>query len=76
MSLDRISNGLMGWNVIITMNDDTACNFRQSNHVKKIRRCERAKEFVDICCGPSAVPHNDISLFVVSLRRIPEASNT
>lgn len=48
-SLDHISNGRAGWNVITTMNDDAAYNFGQASHMEKARRYERAREFVDIC---------------------------
>ena len=52
-SLDHISNGRAGWNIITTANDDAAYNFGQKTHMEKSRRYERAKEFVDICtdCG-------------------------
>jgi N-acetyl-S-(2-succino)cysteine monooxygenase len=48
-SLDHISNGRAGWNIITTANDDAAYNFDQKSHMEKTRRYERAKEFVDIC---------------------------
>ncbi len=48
-SLDHISNGRAGWNIITTANDDAAYNFGQKTHMEKSRRYERAKEFVDIC---------------------------
>jgi len=48
-SLDHISNGRAGWNIITTANDDAAYNFGQKTHMEKTRRYERAKEFVDIC---------------------------
>jgi FMN-dependent oxidoreductase (nitrilotriacetate monooxygenase family) len=48
-SLDHISNGRAGWNIITTANDDAAYNFGQKSHMEKTRRYERAKEFVDIC---------------------------
>ena len=48
-SLDHISNGRAGWNIITTANDDAAYNFSQKSHMEKTRRYERAKEFVDIC---------------------------
>lgn len=48
-SLDHISNGRAGWNIITTANDDAAYNFGQKSHMEKTLRYERAKEFVDIC---------------------------
>ncbi len=48
-SLDHISNGRAGWNIITTANDDSAYNFGQKSHMEKTLRYERAKEFVDIC---------------------------
>jgi len=48
-SLDHISNGRAGWNIITTANDDAAYNFGQKSHMEKTRRYERAKEFIDIC---------------------------
>ena len=50
-SLDHISNGRAGWNIITTANDDAAYNFSQKSHMEKTRRYERAKEFVDVCTG-------------------------
>jgi FMN-dependent oxidoreductase (nitrilotriacetate monooxygenase family) len=48
-SLDHISNGRAGWNIITTANDDAAYNFGQKSHMEKTLRYERAKEFIDIC---------------------------
>ena len=48
-SLDHISNGRAGWNVITTANNDAAYNFSQKSHMEKSRRYERAREFVEIC---------------------------
>jgi alkanesulfonate monooxygenase SsuD/methylene tetrahydromethanopterin reductase-like flavin-dependent oxidoreductase (luciferase family) len=50
-SLDHISAGRAGWNVITTANDDAAYNFSRKSHMEKSLRYERAKEFVDICKG-------------------------
>ena len=50
-SLDHISGGRAGWNVITTANDDAALNFSRKSHMEKTLRYERAKEFVDICKG-------------------------
>src|SRR5882757_7471895 len=48
-SLDHISNGRAGWNIITTANDDAAYNFGRKSHMEKTLRYERAKEFIDIC---------------------------
>jgi N-acetyl-S-(2-succino)cysteine monooxygenase len=48
-SLDHISHGRAGWNIVTTSNDDAAYNFSQKTHMEKTLRYERAKEFVDIC---------------------------
>ena len=48
-TLDHISGGRVGWNIITTMNDDAALNFSQTGHMEKTRRYERAREFVEIC---------------------------
>jgi FMN-dependent oxidoreductase (nitrilotriacetate monooxygenase family) len=48
-SLDHISHGRCGWNIITTANDDAALNFSRKSHMEKTLRYQRAKEFVDIC---------------------------
>ena len=48
-SLDHISGGRAGWNIITTANDDAALNFSRKSHMEKSMRYQRAKEFVDIC---------------------------
>jgi FMN-dependent oxidoreductase (nitrilotriacetate monooxygenase family) len=48
-SLDHISGGRAGWNIITTANDDAALNFSRKTHMEKTQRYQRAKEFVDIC---------------------------
>jgi len=50
-SLDHISGGRCGWNIITTANDDAALNFSRKSHMEKALRYQRAKEFVDICKG-------------------------
>ncbi len=50
-SLDRISNGRSGWNVVTGRNSDDALNFSKDSHVAHADRYERAEEFVDICKG-------------------------
>jgi N-acetyl-S-(2-succino)cysteine monooxygenase len=48
-SLDHISGGRAGWNVVTTANDDAALNFSRKTHMEKTLRYQRAKEFVDVC---------------------------
>jgi FMN-dependent oxidoreductase (nitrilotriacetate monooxygenase family) len=48
-SLDHISAGRAGWNVITTANDDAALNFSRRRHMEKSLRYQRAKSFVDAC---------------------------
>lgn len=50
-SLDHLSDGRAGWNIITTANDDAALNFSRKSHMEKTLRYQRAKEFVDICKG-------------------------
>ena len=50
-SLDHISGGRAGWNIITTANDDAALNFSRKTHMEKRLRYQRAKEFVDVCKG-------------------------
>jgi N-acetyl-S-(2-succino)cysteine monooxygenase len=50
-SLDHLSGGRAGWNIITTANDDAALNFSRKSHMEKTMRYQRAKEFVDICKG-------------------------
>ncbi len=48
-SLDHLSGGRAGWNIITTANDDAALNFSRKSHMEKTMRYQRAREFVDIC---------------------------
>ena len=50
-TLDHLSGGRAGWNIITTSNDDAAYNFSRKSHMEKTRRYERAREFVDVCTG-------------------------
>lgn len=50
-TLDHISGGRAGWNIVTTSNDDAALNFSRKTHMEKTRRYQRAKEFVDVCTG-------------------------
>jgi N-acetyl-S-(2-succino)cysteine monooxygenase len=48
-TLDHLSGGRAGWNIVTTANDDAALNFSRKTHMEKGRRYQRAKEFVDVC---------------------------
>jgi FMN-dependent oxidoreductase (nitrilotriacetate monooxygenase family) len=50
-SLDHMSGGRAGWNIVTTANDDAALNFSRKTHMEKTLRYQRAKEFVDVCTG-------------------------
>jgi len=47
-SLDRISGGRAGWNIVTTYSDDAARNFGQDGVLPNETRYERAQEFVDV----------------------------
>ncbi len=50
-TLDHLSAGRAGWNIVTTANDDAAYNFGADPHMPKPRRYERAREFVDVVTG-------------------------
>src|ERR1700753_503351 len=50
-SLDHISNGRAGWNVVTTANPDAALNFGLAEHLEHDERYRRAREFVDVVTG-------------------------
>src|SRR3954469_10716651 len=50
-SLDHISEGRAGWNVVTTSNPDAALNFGLDEHVEHGERYERAREFYDVVTG-------------------------
>lgn len=47
-SLDRLSKGRAGWNVVTSSNPEDALNFSKDSHAHFSERYERAGEFVDI----------------------------
>ncbi|MGE7603456.1 LLM class flavin-dependent oxidoreductase [Peribacillus sp. NPDC097675] len=47
-SLDHLSNGRAGWNVVTSNTDAEAKNFNSDHHLLHERRYERAEEFVDL----------------------------
>lgn len=50
-SLDHISNGRAGWNVVTTANPDAALNFGLIDHVEHDERYRRAREFHAVVTG-------------------------
>ena len=50
-SLDHISNGRAGWNVVTTANPDAALNFGLTDHVEHAERYRRAREFHAVVIG-------------------------
>jgi FMN-dependent oxidoreductase (nitrilotriacetate monooxygenase family) len=50
-SLDHISGGRAGWNVVTTSNPDAALNFGLEEHVEHGERYRRAREFIDVVTG-------------------------
>jgi FMN-dependent oxidoreductase (nitrilotriacetate monooxygenase family) len=50
-SLDHISGGRAGWNVVTTSNPDAALNFGLDEHMAHDERYARAREFVDVVTG-------------------------
>jgi FMN-dependent oxidoreductase (nitrilotriacetate monooxygenase family) len=50
-SLDHISNGRAGWNIVTTSNPDAALNFGLEEHLEHGERYRRAREFHDVVTG-------------------------
>jgi len=50
-SLDHISNGRAGWNLVTTSNPDAALNFGMREQTEHGERYRRAREFVDVVTG-------------------------
>ena len=50
-SLDHISGGRAGWNIVTTSNPDAALNFELTEHVEHGERYRRAREFYDVVTG-------------------------
>ena len=47
-TLDIISGGRCGWNVVTSGNETEALNFSKQPHLPKVERYKRAREFVDV----------------------------
>jgi N-acetyl-S-(2-succino)cysteine monooxygenase len=50
-TIDHISNGRAGWNLVTSQNVDEALNFSQDAHMDHALRYERAEEFYDVVTG-------------------------
>ena len=50
-SLDHISSGRAGWNIVTTSNPEAALNFGLEDHVEHDERYRRAREFYDVVTG-------------------------
>jgi alkanesulfonate monooxygenase len=50
-SLDHISNGRAGWNIVTTSNPESAWNFGREDHMEHDERYRRAREFYDVVTG-------------------------
>jgi len=50
-SLDHLSGGRAGWNIVTTSNPDAALNFGLKEHVEHGERYRRAREFYDVVTG-------------------------
>ena len=50
-SLDHLSGGRAGWNLVTTSNPDAALNFGLDEHVEHGERYRRAREFFDVVTG-------------------------
>src|ERR1700742_5219731 len=50
-SLDHISGGRAGWNIVTTSNPDAALNFGLDDHMDHAERYKRAREFYDVVTG-------------------------
>ncbi len=50
-SLDHLSGGRAGWNVVTTSNPDAARNFGLDEHVEHDERYRRAREFIGVVTG-------------------------
>ncbi|MFT8242998.1 LLM class flavin-dependent oxidoreductase [Roseomonas sp. BN140053] len=50
-SLDHLSDGRAGWNIVTTSNPDAALNFGLEEHLEHDERYRRAREFFDVVTG-------------------------
>jgi FMN-dependent oxidoreductase (nitrilotriacetate monooxygenase family) len=50
-SLDHLSGGRAGWNIVTTSNPEAALNFGLEEHVEHDERYQRGREFFDVVTG-------------------------
>lgn len=50
-SLDHISGGRAGWNIVTTSNPNASMNFGREEHLEHSERYARAREFYDVVTG-------------------------
>jgi len=50
-TLDHLSNGRAGWNMVTSSHEAEAHNFSRDHHPEHEQRYERAREFVDVVTG-------------------------
>jgi alkanesulfonate monooxygenase len=50
-SLDHVSEGRAGWNIVTTSNPDAALNFGLDDHMEHDERYRRAREFFEVVTG-------------------------
>ncbi|HMK78294.1 MAG TPA: LLM class flavin-dependent oxidoreductase [Xanthobacteraceae bacterium] len=50
-SLDHLSGGRAGWNLVTSADEREAYNFNRESHLAHARRYERAEEFIDVVLG-------------------------
>jgi FMN-dependent oxidoreductase (nitrilotriacetate monooxygenase family) len=50
-SLDHLSGGRAGWNIVTTSNPDASMNFGRDEHLEHAERYKRAREFYDVVTG-------------------------
>ena len=66
-SLDNISGGRAGWNIVTSWSEQEAWNFSRDTHLDYDTRYDRAREFVDVVIGlwdswePDAFVHDKAS---------------
>jgi len=58
-SLDHLSAGRAGWNIVTTSNPEAARNFGLDEHLRHEVRYERAREFYDVVTGLWDSWHDD-----------------
>ena len=75
-SLDQISGGRAGWNIVTSWSDAEARNFNRDQHLAYDERYERAAEFVEVVKGlwdsweADAFPHDKASGIFFDQRKL------